>query len=235
MRYFITIVFVGFVSNLVCAQNHLKAKQFINEIVGEQTTADSIYHIRSFPKNYIYKKSDYIYQDSVGLMAINMMRNGVQTATNNAFYIFRKDSVIYTDNSGKRTMIKKDYTSRNLKTEQIASDSLIITAKEKAYINAEIDKMSQYIWTKDLLPSFTFIPTDTIKKAFSQSQSGGWRFFEGKRRYSFGVPIFLRNDSYCLFYYGYGCGGECGEGYFSIYKKVKGKWMHWLNLSGWMS
>lgn len=189
---------------------------------------DSVYYGKNFKPNYIYA-------DSVNGMAINMMREGMKTAKNKAFYIFRKDSVLYVNALGKKIVIKRDYASRNRKIEQIPSDSLVLTEKERVYINTEIDKMSGQAWKKDLLPNFTFITTDTLNQISAKRTLDSWKFFLGKRIYSFGVPIFLRNDTYCFFYSGYGCGGECGGGNFVIYKKVKGKWQSWLKLSGWMS
>lgn len=170
---------------------------------------------------------------------MNFMRKGIATAKNNAFYILRSDSVIHIDSFGKRTRTTnygvRQLKADNQKIEYITTDSLVLTTKEMAYINDQINKMITHTQTKDLLPDFTFVPKDTVTNAFAQSRLGRWKYFENKSIYNFGVPIFLRQYTYCFFYYGYGCGGECGEGYFYIYKKVKDKWERWLMLSGWMS
>ena len=205
MRIFIAVVLITSFTSIAHAQNYHKVKAFINEIIATKYSADSIYLGGDF-------KSNHIYEDSIGRMAMNFMRNGMETAKNNVFYTFK-----------------------NYGTYQTATDSLVLTVIEMGYINDEINKMTTHTWTKNLMQDFTFVLRDTITKAFAQRHFGRWKYFENKRIYNLGVPIFLRQDTYCFFYYGYGCGGECGEGYFYIYKKVKDKWERWLMLAGWMS
>lgn len=67
-------------------------------------------------------------------------------------------------------------------------------------------------WTKALFSEIPVVSWDTAQK---------FRFYP---KWEFSVPIFLRNDTYCLFYSGYHCGALCGGGSLVLYKKENGRW-----------
>ena len=160
----------------------------------------------------------------------------------------RTDSIIYIDSTGSKRRVSQKESYKlpifpvKARFEQILGDSLIITDEERAYINSEIDKMQGHKWQEGLVSGAHIITADSVRKVFDIRKTDrlfdGWSYFHNKgvdRIYNFGVPIFFRNDNYCLFYYGYSCGGLCGEGSVTIYKKVKGKWQPFSTLSSWVS
>jgi hypothetical protein len=251
MRYCITIFLVFFSTALTIAQTNKKAIQFINELIDTKNANEELFISKMFAeKNIPYKaivRNNLFYQDSVDAGAIANIRNDLKRY-GNVFRGIRQDSVIYVDSVGKRTILSRaDANNIAMKKigpdgiirsriEQIAADSLVITEKERAYINTEIEKMQDYSWGKNQFLNVRSITADTIKKAFAKF--GGWDALRKKgisRIYNFSNPIFLRSDTFCFFYYGYGCGSLCGEGQFAIYKKQKGKWVMFTMLSRWVS
>jgi hypothetical protein len=127
-------------------------------------------------------------------------------------------------------------------------DSLTLTDKEVAYVRNETEKMKTLKWEDDLFPNSKVISTDSI--AFFQNE---YRKLLAARDYklaiktkeksiswhNFSNPIFLRGDTYCLFYksehYSSNRASGEGSGGFSVYKKEKGKWLYWCSISYWMT
>jgi len=245
MRIFLAVVFFISFTSLAYAQNDPKSKEFINEFmttkyINDSTTMSEMFHVVS-------KKPKSVYEDITNGAAY-YMREAMETNKNNVFYGVRKDSVIYIDSAGNRrnVSIRNSYKMHPLpgmaRFQQIIADSIVMTQKERTYINAEIDKMEKHTWQEGLLLNIPLISADSVKKVFDRRKIDkmfdGWRYFGDNgvdRIYNFGVPIFFRNDTYCLFYYGYSCGSLCGEGKVTIYKKVKGKWEAWSTWFEWVS
>jgi hypothetical protein len=53
--------------------------------------------------------------------------------------------------------------------------------------------------------------------------------------YNFTEPLFLKNNTICIFYQDYACGNLCGGGNLSIYIKANGKWKREWYLYNWVS
>ena len=248
-------IFIAFMICLVAyqgsVQNDPKTKAFINEIIIAQDIDDSIsvsellvrYNLAKDPRPKIRR----VYQDVVG-EGITYLREAIQANKNGLVYSMHTDSLLYIDSAGNRSRVSRKDTYKmhplpiRARFQQILADSITITSKEKAYINAEIENMGKHIWRQGLVMDAQLITIDSVKNVFDRRKTDrmfdGWTYFRNKgvdRIYSFTLPIFFRNDNYCLFYYDYGCGSLCGEGQVAIYKKVKGKWVKWSVLSSWVS
>jgi hypothetical protein len=92
-------------------------------------------------------------------------------------------------------------------------------------------------WTKELFTTIKIISQDTLNSIFKDN-SKGWNLFHkniGQSFNSFSIPIFLRNDTYCLFYTDNHCGGECGDGRLILYKKERNKWTEVKSYCNWIS
>jgi hypothetical protein len=252
MRYLSFILAICLSSNIVLAQSSLKATRFVNEFIAEKTSSESAFFKQMYGKTDTGSKilrNDMFYQDSVGTFVIKNMREGLQRNTN-VFRGVRDDSVSSIDSTGKRTILSKDDAHKlsfnsvgndgrvHYRIEQILADSLIITSKERQYITSQINKMENHKWNKSEFSNLRLIACDTVKAVFADPKADGWREMGKKgvgRIYSLSVPVFLRNDTFCFFYYDYSCGWLCGQGQFAIYKKVKGKWVMFATLSSWIS
>jgi hypothetical protein len=176
------------------------------------------------------------------------MREAMQANKNGVVYSMRTDSLVYIDSVGNKSRVSKQnsYKMRpwpvGARFQPILADSMAINSIERAYINDEIENMQKQIWQEGLVLDAHLITADSVKKVFDKRKTDrmfdGWTYFNNigvNRIYNFSVPIFFRNDSYCLFYYGYGCGNLCAEGTVTIYKKVNGKWEPFSTLMSWVS
>lgn len=92
-------------------------------------------------------------------------------------------------------------------------------------------------WTKELFTTIKIISSDSISSIFNDN-SKWWTYFYksiGHSFNTFSVPIFLRNDTYCIFYSDNHCGGECGVGRLTLYKKESNKWTEVKSYCDWIS
>jgi len=115
-------------------------------------------------------------------------------------------------------------------------DSAFYTKAELDFIMKSI-KTSSIKWSNGLLGSVNVISKDTIDAIF-KDKSKGWNYFYkhfGQSYYIFSLPIFLRNDTLCLFYSSTHCGYECGDGHFKLYEKEYGKWIEVKTYCNWIS
>jgi hypothetical protein len=92
-------------------------------------------------------------------------------------------------------------------------------------------------WTKAFFGNTKIVSSDTIKAIFKDN-SKWWLYFNkniGRSFSTFSVPIFLRNDTYCLFYSDNSCGGLCGRGRLTLYKREYNKWTEVKSYCDWIS
>lgn len=119
------------------------------------------------------------------------------------------------------------------------SDVLILNNNEIEYIYRQLKKMQKPYLKADLFDSTLIISERRLKKSFKGNVDIGWAKFYKKYSpngyYNFSKPIFLRNDSLCIFYYGNHCGGLCGGGGLYVYKKTENGWKSWIELFRWVS
>lgn len=252
MKSILIAFMICLVAYQVNAQNDSKVKAFINELIITQDIADSVsvsemlvrYNLPKDPRPKVKR----VYEDSISKQGISMMREAMQGDRNGIVYSMHTDSLVYIDSLGNKSRVSRQDTYKMLpvpigaRFQQILADSITITKEERTFINTAIDNMSKDIWQQNLILDAQIIAVDSVRRVFDRRISDrmfdGWTYFRNKgvdRIYSFTVPIFFRNDTYCLFYYDYGCGNLCGEGQVAIYKKVKGKWVKWSILSSWIS
>jgi hypothetical protein len=115
----------------------------------------------------------------------------------------------------------------------IVSDTLILTKEEKQYILDELKKQSDInLWNQLQIPNSKVIPLDTLT-AISKDTTKGWNYFSkvyGKNLYNFSIPIFFRNNQYCIFYYHTTCGIKCGEEVCAIFIRKKSTWTKWITI-----
>lgn len=134
----------------------------------------------------------------------------------------------------KQIELEEMFNNRKYESGKIqVSDTLILTNEERQYLLTELKKQSDTtLWNQLKIPNSIVIPQDTLT-AISKDSSKGWNFFSkvyGKTLYNFSIPIFFRNNQYCLFYYHTTCGIKCGEEVFTIYKRKKNTWTKWISI-----
>ena len=144
-----------------------------------------------------------------------------------------KNKIIYTEkiwpsnlNDIKRALGKTKIQLRennpdNIKT--ILPEKIIFTEKEMKYVSEEIEKNNNNGWVKNKVVDAQFIARDTIESYLSKKSS----FYI---YHSFSKPIFLRNNSICIFYF-----DETEGGKLATFVKVNGSWKYFAELYSWIS
>ncbi len=92
-------------------------------------------------------------------------------------------------------------------------------------------------WTKGNFLKIKLIDSDTVLSIFTDDTKG-WDYFYktiGHEFHTLSYPIFIRDYTYCLFYYDNNCGWLCGTGRLSLYKYEKSKWTEVKSFCDWIS
>lgn len=238
------IIILCLICSMGHAQNSAKAKKFINEVITDKNIN---------------------YQDSVDRETRAFMYEALKKIR--IVYNYRKDSVDYMEgtkvtrmlgNEARKLVSDTKHFDRKLLL--IVADSLVLTETEVVYANGEINKMRDYKWKSNLLPGAKLLSADSLsvlQKRWDYLRNNALTGLSKEERetrlkgliekakkettifHKLSAPIFLRNDTYCLFYYGDDCINTldwgCDSGNFMAYKKVNGKWVFWGDISFWMT
>lgn len=116
-------------------------------------------------------------------------------------------------------------------------DSTSFTPFEIKYIKEETDYLSNIDFQNNLGKNVNIIPLDTINSIF-KNQRMAWAYFHknyGNAFMSIAHPVFLKNNTECILYLNYSCGGLCGEEQIRLYKKLNNKWICIKTGYGWIS
>lgn len=251
MRYFISFIFFLLIGSIASAQNYPKAKEFINQVIEERSIVyqdsagrDVLAMVKEALANnkrhtfYSFKKDSVFYTDSTRIL-IPMLRSKARAIVSEDM----RKTITYVESSVKKTLPATQPTQIVPKPKRsrmfpMVEDSVTFSDQEIAYLYEEIAKFSKHKWDNELLENSKVVPTDTVRKVFADWKLRGWNYLYNKgihKYYTFSVPIFFRNDTYCLFYYDYGCGDLCGYGELAIYKKENNIWTYWGRISSWIS
>lgn len=118
----------------------------------------------------------------------------------------------------------------------LLTDTTTYTKEELSFIkDKEYPLLTK--WAKESFGNTNLVSSDTINPIF-EDNSKWWTYFNkhiGRSFNTFSTPIFLRNDTYCLFYSSHHCGGLCGGGNLALYKKQNNKWTVVKTYCDWIS
>jgi|GEM_PF-2505874 len=144
------------------------------------------------------------------------------------FYLYKGDK--------KKNIVLIDESVKFENVGKFLEDSTSFTPFETNYIIDETDYLSRIKFKNNLGKNVVIIPKDTLNAFFNHGND--WPGFHKKYGSSFihlAHPIFLRENTYCILYLNYGCGGLCGEEQIRLYKKISNKWI-WLKTGhGWIN
>jgi len=117
------------------------------------------------------------------------------------------------------------------------SEILVLTEDELIHVNIELRRMKYPYLKSGLFDSSIIMSEESVYKILN-NESLGWSYFltyfGTSGYYVFSKPIFLRNDSLCIFYHAqYQKIG--GGGNLSVYKKVESIWVPWIDLMTWVN
>jgi len=128
----------------------------------------------------------------------------------------------------------------------LGKDYIILTEVEREYILSQSSQ--SYLWRFDI-PNSTRIPPDSawiiigndekqrelaMKEALRQRDTEAYWKAVGELRpyvFWFARPMYIRNNSVCLFTFQAICGGTCGKVIKSFYKKESNEWVEWVRIT----
>ena len=119
----------------------------------------------------------------------------------------------------------------------IFRDSTLFTKNEQIIIKSKIKKPLLKKWNSELVYDANFISSATINSIF-KDRNKSWAYFYkhyGKNYNSFSAPIFLRNNTLCLFYTQNSCGRLCGSGQIAVFKKEGDEWILFKTICEWIN
>jgi hypothetical protein len=121
--------------------------------------------------------------------------------------------------------------------QNLLEDSTFFTPAEKRDIETRAKHTTIKNWSGDLVKNVIIIENDTIDSVFKDPDKGWVYYYKhfGSGFNTFSAPIFLRNNSLCLFYHDNLCGMLCGTGHFELYKKVGNTWKLVRSFCDWIS
>jgi hypothetical protein len=128
-------------------------------------------------------------------------------------------------------------------------ETIVISKKEKKYIDSILNKTYAYIWSDSLFANSKRIPKDSMwthierknkefyaQKSFDTSKNeiikSIGRQVQNANTFQFSPIIYLREKSIFLFYFIRLCGSLCGVYELYFYRLENGKYKKWLLLSG---
>lgn len=119
---------------------------------------------------------------------------------------------------------------------QLLADSVTFSSAELNLIRQK-KYPSVTRWNESFFPAIKVVSGNTIDSIFKK-KADGWNYFNehfgiGFSRFS--MPIFLRNDTYCIFYADYSCGWLCGSGQLVLYKMNNDNWEEIRSYCNWIS
>ncbi|MBD3581643.1 hypothetical protein [Flavobacterium selenitireducens] len=136
----------------------------------------------------------------------------------------------------QKTYIRPDYGEWRGNTSAPARISLSKT--EIDFVIAELSVAGkQANWSKGLIRNSRQVSTKEVDSIFL-NRNKGYPYFKrkyGSVLYHFSKPVFLRNNTVCVFYKGTSGQPESGGGGFSLYVKDNGVWKTYRFITMWIS
>jgi len=150
-------------------------------------------------------------------MTITFLREYIKPTKNS-------DTIAYARNLPRAASkyLKDKFNKKADSLHSYEGDSLILTESEKKYIRNELDRLMEFNWSISLFNKSKVIEGEKV-----------WDALEKKKLREvnvFSKPIFLRNNSFFLFYHIH-FKGLGGPSYFGFFRQVDGQWRPWITIS----
>ena len=112
-------------------------------------------------------------------------------------------------------------------TLSIFNDTALFSVTDIQFIKAQLKTGQKFKWKSNGILGSNVISSKKIARIFKSGVDEGWAEFNSKYTNGFAtysVPLFSSDKTICIVYKAKRCGGLCGHGGTSVYKKVNGKW-----------
>ncbi len=129
----------------------------------------------------------------------------------------------------------KKYTARQFFINRIEdengkdiSDTIKLTKDDQAVLANQIENLKHFKWSLENSKNLNLPNLDIISLDSSVNSSMQYAI-----KYHIVPPLYFKDNNYCIFSFSYSCGGLCGHGQITIYKKTGNSWKRWNHLSWW--
>jgi hypothetical protein len=157
--------------------------------------------------------------------------------------------IIYTDKINSveiyKVKLKLDKNTVTGTTNDTRQNSIILTRKERIYLQDQLEALANPYWNENLFPNSKLIKEEDLLSYFkgayqaysenlsnpNNSESDKSNLIKNYQQpsvFEFSNPIYLRDNSICLVYMMYLCGNPCGTKELCFYKKENNKWGKWI-------
>jgi hypothetical protein len=134
------------------------------------------------------------------------------------------DTITYAKNLTRSSIsyLKEQFNKKSKSLRSFINDSLALTILEIKYIQNKLEQLKTFNWRSKLFNAGKIINGD---KVWGELEKGKVREVD-----MFSNPIFIRNNTVCLFYHIH-FKGLGGPDYFGFFRQVDGKWRPWITIS----
>ncbi|HWK24103.1 MAG TPA: hypothetical protein VNS08_13820 [Ureibacillus sp.] len=106
------------------------------------------------------------------------------------------------------------------------SDTIKLTKYDKAQMLKKLDSLKDFKWTQAVASKLNLDNISLISYDTSRSHNMAYAI-----KYHIVPPIYFDKGNYCILSFSYSCGGLCGHGQITVYKRTEAGWKRWNNLS----
>lgn len=160
--------------------------------------------------------------------------DGIIRHVQDTAHIFYYDSIATTYRVNDIKTVLANRTIKSIRKDSTQNNSITLTKAEQKYIFNQLDEMHKMTWDKNIFTNSTRVTADSSSFYFNEistSNRKGWNPKSGRQIWEITEPIYLRDNSYCLLFTLYICGGECGRDELCFYKNINGRWSKWITVS----
>jgi hypothetical protein len=157
---------------------------------------------------------------------IPVICNSQNLPTENDIYDFINNTICNdkTENFNLKSCSDKYYNYND--TSNYIYDKEYFDESDFEYFKEQIRALNGINWKKDMMSKANLIDCGELEDLFKDGN--GWSNFNkkyGKCLSSFSIPIFNKDNNFCIFNISYACGWVSGHGEINLYQKINDKWV----------
>jgi hypothetical protein len=137
--------------------------------------------------------------------------------------VIHKKNILYNNRLDKYEIKEmREKLNEDTLSDFMSGKIVVLSGEEKAKISKGLDAMTSMIWKDGILDNSKALNKNEYEKLKIKKVTNGHNWFSFPKEwggfvYTFSKPIFFRNNTLCVFYFGYQCGDLCGTWILSIF------------------
>src|SRR6185437_13658980 len=194
----------------------------ITNLRGQQLSKGYLDSVQAFYNDWIVNQRDFVYT----------IIDNTTYPTDIDFCLYRikfeslldSPSIVYNlDEKRVHNKVVNDITEKRA----YSIDSITLTTDEADSALAKLEESKSFSWNKNIFPNAEVIDTTQFFMRWRNTPNG----VPKPGYWALSLPSFFREGSYCLMFYRYYCGQECGYEALIVYNNENGHWERFGTLS----